>query len=370
MRNKRNTKSLDEIYYGIEPHAEDDRDKGRCMNWYNYMSDNKSCGEWLSTWMSDRDYEDKYVKGIKRLKYVPRTAAALARMQTNSVPCMFEGDLLSPSTTEFIEKHINKCITDIDSLKAIKDEEKKKKPVISIQERILNKANEYAGEIEYQIDLYFDDPKNKFDVFAYLTDEQVSGPVAVKVGDNFHNLEKELEEAVEGKCPQLKEAYSFLSKKGLRDAYKYICSIRTDCDKYAKGKTNQKRKPRKKKVYTAQEQTKKLNYKITDTEYHLTSINPELIVGSGQLWTFNTKTKEITKYESEDRAGLGVKGTTIQNFGKYSATKKIGNRTKHFLDRIQEGGKIVLSKVLDEINTKSSKPTGRINEHTILLRTE
>ena len=168
------------------------------MNWYNYMSDNKSCGEWLSTWMSDRDYEDKYVKGIKRLKYVPRTAAALARMQTNSVPCMFEGDLLSPSTTEFIEKHINKCITDIDSLKAIKDEEKKKKPVISIQERILNKANEYAGEIEYQIDLYFDDPKNKFDVFAYLTDEQVSGPVAVKVGDNFHNLEKELEEAVEG----------------------------------------------------------------------------------------------------------------------------------------------------------------------------
>ena len=88
---KRKQKSLDEIYYGVEPHAEDERDKGRCMNWYNYMSDNKSCGEWLSTWMSDRDYEDKYIKGVKRLKYVPRTAAALARMQTRSVPCMFEG---------------------------------------------------------------------------------------------------------------------------------------------------------------------------------------------------------------------------------------------------------------------------------------
>ena len=113
-----------------------------------------------------------------------------------------------------------------------------------------------------------------------------------------------------------------------------------------------------------------MNYKITDTEYHLTSVNPELIVGAMQLWSFNTKTKEITKYEAEDRAGLGVKGTTIQNFGKYSASKKIGNKTEYFLDRIQEGGKIVLSKVLDEINTKSSKPTGRINEHTILLRTE
>ena len=98
---KRKQKSLDEIYYGVEPHAEDERDKGRCMNWYNYMSDNKSCGEWLSTWMSDREYEDKYIKGVKRLKYVPRTAAALARMQTRSVPCMFEGDLLNPSTTAF-----------------------------------------------------------------------------------------------------------------------------------------------------------------------------------------------------------------------------------------------------------------------------
>ena len=62
MRNKRNTKSLDEIYYGVEPHAEDDRDKGRCMNWYNYMSDNKSCGEWLSTWMSDRIMKTNMLK--------------------------------------------------------------------------------------------------------------------------------------------------------------------------------------------------------------------------------------------------------------------------------------------------------------------
>ena len=95
-----------------------------------------------------------------------------------------------------------------------------------------------------------------------------------------------------------------------------------------------------------------------------------MIVGAMQLWTFNSKTKELTKFVAEDRMGLGVKGTTIQRFNNYSAMKKIGNKTEYFLDRIQSGGKIVLSKVLDEINTKSSKPTGRINEHTILLRTE
>ena len=76
---------------------------------------------------------------------------------------------------------MSKCIQDIKCIsKSIKEEEKKKKPVISIQERIQNKADEYAGEIEYQLDCYIDDPKNKFDVFAYLTDEKVSIPVAVK----------------------------------------------------------------------------------------------------------------------------------------------------------------------------------------------
>jgi hypothetical protein len=370
---RRKQKSLDEIHYGPEPHAEDTRNEHACLNWYNYMSDNKSCGEWLSEWMKERGYEKEHYMGVKRLSYVPRTAAALARMQSIAVPCMFKDNLLNPQSTAFIKEHVKKCINDIKSAKSIKEDfykTKKSKPKLSIQDRIQNKADEYAGEIEYKLDCYLDNPKkNTFDVFTYLTEEQVSGPVAVKVGDNFHNLEKELQEALEGTCDQLKEAYSYLSKKGLKDYYKFVASITTGCDKYADGKKKQ-RKTRRKKVYTATEQTKKINYKITDTEYHLTSLNPELIVGAMQLWTFNTKTKEVTKFVAEDRGGLGVKGTTIQKFNNLSAMKKIGNKTEYFLDRIQEGGKIVLSKVLDEINTKSSKPTGRINEHTILLRTE
>ncbi len=366
---KRKQKSLDEIYYGVEPHNEDTRDKSRCLNWYNYMSDNKSCGEWLSLWMSEQGYEDKYCKGIKRLSYVPRTAAALARMQMRKVPCILEDNLLDPNTTIFIEEHVNKCIEDINSLKATKDAKKKKKPTVSIQQRILEKSYEYSGEIEEELDNFLDNPKHKFDTFTYLTEKRVSGPVAIQIGNWFHPMQKELKEALSGDCPQLKEAYSFLNKKGLRDFHQFVCDIISSCDKYAEGQKKH-RKKRRKKVYTATEQTKNLNYKITDTEYHLTSLNPELIVGAMQLWTFNTKTKEVTRFVAEDRGGLAVKGTTIQKFNKLSSMKKIGNKTKYFLDRIQDGGKIVLSKVLDEINTKSSKPTGRINEHFILLRTE
>ena len=75
-----------------------------------------------------------------------------------------------------------------------------------------NSKQQTNSEIEYQLDLYFDDPKNKFDVFAYLTDEQVSISSCNKSWRQFHNLEKELEE-VEGKCPQLKKNILILIKK-------------------------------------------------------------------------------------------------------------------------------------------------------------
>ena len=72
---RRKQKSLDEIHYeSPEPHAEDTRNKHACLNWYNYMSDNKSCGEWLSVWMKDKGYEKEHYMGVKRLSYVPRTA--------------------------------------------------------------------------------------------------------------------------------------------------------------------------------------------------------------------------------------------------------------------------------------------------------
>ena len=73
-------------------------------------------------------------------------------------------------------------------------------------------------------------------------------------------------------------------------------------------------------------------------------------------------------YESFDEVGLDIKGTTVQNFGENSATKKLGTKTKHFIDRILSGGKIVLNKVMNEINSKPSVPTGRINNNMILLK--
>jgi hypothetical protein len=203
-------------------------------------------------------------------------------------------------------------------------------------------------------------------VFGYLGDQQVSAPVALRIADIFRPTHAELVEAVEGKDPQLKEGYSFITKSKLRQYEQFVATIITSIEKYAEGKS--KRKKRRKKIFSAEQQIKNLKYKWSDPDYELTSIDPAQIVGCLELWTFNAKTKEVTRYLASDRGGIGVKGTTLQNYNGSSQSKKIGNKTEYYLDRIQKGGKIVLSRILDEIKTKSVNPTGRINKHTILLK--
>ncbi len=79
----------------------------------------------------------------------------------------------------------------------------------------------------------------------------------------------------------------------------------------------------------------------------------------------------MVQYCELDRAGLSVKGTTIQNFDtKTSMSKKLGVKTDHFIDRVLMGGPIVLNKIMSEISSKSSKVTGRINNNMILLKVD
>ena len=70
-----------------------------------------------------------------------------------------------------------------------------------------------------------------------------------------------------------------------------------------------------------------------------------------------------------DRGGLDVKGTSIYNYSESkSQVKKLGAKTTHFLDRVLGGGKIVLNKCMNEINSKAGKVTGRVNNNMIILK--
>jgi hypothetical protein len=183
----------------------------------------------------------------------------------------------------------------------------------------------------------------------------------------FERRISELEEAVKGKDKDLVEGYSNFTKAQMKE---YIALLKHICSDAQKIAHNSKliRAPRKKKTKPADKIVSKLNYKKDDNGYKLASINPVDIVGCSQLWVFNTKTRKLGVYNSDDDGGLSVKGSTIINFRQGTSTQKTVRKPEALLPEVLKAGKITLRKVLSGINSVEQELTGRINDDTILLR--
>jgi hypothetical protein len=177
----------------------------------------------------------------------------------------------------------------------------------------------------------------------------------------------ELIEAYEGKDLQLKEAYAHLSKKQLKERIMFFNTLIEDAERY--GQVNKKtRAPRKPRPVSMEKKLKNLKYQKEDKIFKIASINPEKIIGAQELWTFNTKYKILTVFRALDRSGLQVKGTTIIGYDeKTSQSKGCGRKPEPIIDKVQNGGKIVLRKIMDELKTDKALQH-RVNENTILLR--
>ena len=126
---------------------------------------------------------------------------------------------------------------------------------------------------------------------------------------------------------------------------------------------------RKAKQISAVDKVKKLNFLDEDVDNQITSIDPSKIIGAELLYLYNSKTNQLIYYVARDRGGFDVKGSSIKNFDEdLSQVKKLGAKTTHYLDRVLGGGKIVLNKTMNEINSKASKVTGRVNNNMIILK--
>jgi hypothetical protein len=100
------------------------------------------------------------------------------------------------------------------------------------------------------------------------------------------------------------------------------------------------------------------------------SINPTDIIGSQELWVFNTKTRKVGKYVAAEFSELSVKGTGIINFDESNSVQKTLRKPEEQLKEFKDSGKVQLRKFLEDIKAVDIKLNGRINEDTILLKVQ
>lgn len=348
------------------------------MDYYRLEADNKLFKPAVLKWMATIGCASEDINAFKKTKdsrcssTMGAIASCLLRGMTPQRDDFNNGRDTSAWLRDAITRTINDGKNDIEE-----EEAKEVKPVgpqISIQDRVRETAIKMVDEIEeaiesFQVNPETFDPK-AFKVLSLLKGKEVKAAHARIIKTFYERDLAELEELASGNgCEQLKEGYSHRSKKQIRNLITFYHEVMSACDMLAQeAKVN--RKPRKTKAVSKDKLVAKLKFLKTHEPLKLVSISPTDIIGSKELWIYNTKTRKLGKYVAAEYQDLGVKGTSITGFNEHTSIQKTIRKPEEKLKEFKAAGKVTLRKFLDEINAVDTKLNGRLNEETILLKVQ
>lgn len=328
------------------------------MNYYNREYTEKDAQKWVVTYLAKTN--KKHAASLLKLDpWMFRSPGIIAKLMLRDQPV---GSKESESLTAFINKAIQLAQ---EPVAEVVEDTPTPTNVISLRDRIADKARTLAGEFEGLIDDFMINDET-FDAKAVMARLNASGPVAKQIGSFYIDTVKELQEALDGNDPQLKEGYSNIKRsklKKLLDLYQSIIDASDSLSQAAKAA----RKPRTRKEKPVNVVVAKLKYKKEDTEFKLKSVLPTTVVNSQELWIFNTKYRKLQVYRASGPKGLTVKGTSIIGYDPEDSGSKTV-RKPELVAGYADMSKRPLTAAYKALTTSESKVNGRINEECILLK--
>lgn len=323
----------------------------RALNWYSINRDMKASVKYVTEY-------------FKKNKLKLNTDALESQVHTFGWVCRIvsRGGVLSKENQKWFDGRIKSCI-----LVKEKDVVVQASNVISIQDRIKQKTDEIAGELEGSIDDYILSEFKKIPSPLSIMQDKVKPVHASRIVDAFKKSRTEIYDALNSDDDQLKEGYANFTKLQLKKLLAYYDLIINDAIKLS-DEVKQTRKPRKRKVKTPDQLVTKVSVLKEDVTLKLKSEEPKKIVGASQVWIYNVKTRKLGVYHADDASGLSVKGSTVVNFNEQKSVSKTLRKPEIILPDVVKGGKVFLRNVMDNINAKSKSLTGRLNGDTILVK--
>lgn len=346
------------------------------MQYYNLQFSGKDLKPAVISWMTENNYDKAVITEFKKSKdwRVSTTMGAIASCLSRGMPEQRDDFNNGSNVKEWLVNAINTVIQDSknDTESEEETETKPSAPVISIQERVREATFKMTEEIEDAIEIWMETP-DKFDpkqfkILNLFKGKEVKAAHARVIKDYYSSGLSELTSVIGGTDEDLKEGYKHRTKKQINNLLTFYKEIDAACTMLME-EAKVTRKPRTKKAVPKDKVVEKLKYLKTFEPLKLVSINPTDILGSKELWTYNTKTRKLGKYIADDMTGpLGVKGTTIVGYDEHKSIQKTIRKPEEKIKEFKSAGKIGLRKFLDDINSTDTKMNGRINEDIILLK--
>lgn len=343
--------SIDLRMLGPEPEPfviTDSRDSrlAAALRWYGYFYTVDDAKSWLLKYAKANRSKDTY----RRIKEAPNwktsmTAGILAHL-------IDRGFEIPAESYQFLDQKIeeNIRVTDIEA-----DEPDVTVPMkarLNPHARLLRKVEGQLDELEGKIDDFMDG-KEDFSFYTWATAEGVSPLLISKVKDKFQRFVHEMETYPE----DFKSAYSKRAKQ-------LYLNIIDDANRLASNKKTV-RKPRKSAAPSREKAVKWLKFKEKDDSLKLVSIAPTNIIGSKELWVFNTKNKQLGVYRAATDMGLGVKGTSITGYDEKKSVYKKLRKPEEVLQSFFTGKP---TKVFADVKAMEHEIGHRVNKETILLK--
>ena len=347
------------------------------MDYYRLEHSGKDLKPKVINWMSANSYTKDQIKAFKDTKdnRCNLTMGAVAANLLRGMPPVRADFNEGRNTAQWLGNAISKVVEEgkFDEVEG-EDGVVEVKPAVtqpSIQERLREAAARMTEEIEDALEAFSADPESfdpkAFKLLNLLRGKQAKAAHARVIKEFYVRQHDEFVEAAQGKCEQLKEAYSHLSKANLKKITLFYSEILSACDMLAQeAKVN--RAPRKTKAKPVEKIISKMKFLKQDDKLKLVSINPADVLGAKELWVFNIKTRKIGKYVAAEFQELGVKGTSITGFNESVSVQKTLRKPEEQLKEFKAAGKVQLRKFLEDIKAVDIKLNGRINEDTILLK--
>ena len=364
----------DEKYTGYEPqwdteralamsNDEFDHHLRKSFFYYNYHYGVKDLKPDFCKWLAEqKDFQISKTDLSKVIKsrWVPITACALIAAHRVGMP-------LKPNAIQYLETAIRDVCEKYDYYSEDDDQPvaaEEAKPVVrqpTIQDRLNEKTAATIGELEG----YFDDLESiKF--YDFLVTQNVPQGQLGKIEKVYADRRVELEQAQGRMDDQLIEGYKHLKAADYKRIYAWLDELQKAIEQY-RGVKKATKKARVKKSPSKEKLIAKVKYAKQDAVLKLVSVNPVDIIGAGELWVYNTKTRKLGQYIASNSSGLAVKGTTLENFTEKSVQKTL-RKPEQQLAEFMKATKVQLRKFMDGVKTTEIALNGRINEDTLLLR--
>lgn len=288
-------------------------------------------------------------------------------------------DIVPEERRDHLKNWLNVLVSEGKKLTPRKDEVTKNAPAPSIQDRLMEAAEQKTDEIDGWIDDFLQNPKKnplkeKKPMESFKRHEINLGHVrwivrwfggsCAELGELVSLPKTKLSDNQQ----QLVEAYSHLTKPQQKELYEFYKRIMDAVD-IIKAEKKQNRAPRKRKMKSASELTKNLKYKSSDADLGIASVNPSDIIGAKMMVVFNCKTRKIGVYYAEDHETLQVKGTTLQNFDTMKSVQKTVRKPTEILPSWKKITKSKIKNSFGNINAVETKMNGRMNDDTVILKT-